>query len=659
MRVLRLYALACSCLVILLAFAMLWKGGKSLETTWFLVGAAWLFMVVQWRQSLRASDPAATERTDVPDAVWLLTIGFALWTGLSFLTSATQNYGLDEVLRDGSLALLFLSAVGWLRVDSLWRKRLLSALAMMACVAVAVGILVYVLQPVNRFVGTFFDHRFSTDYWPNAWAQFTLLAWPLVLWWTLQARQRPERMLRFSFLGILIGGLFLSYSRAALLVFLGQIVLGGCFLLCARYRERGASPWEALRPFLRRGAAVLLVALCTFLVVNELRGRSFAVESVARKITFTAAEGRSSVSERTQFWKQALLLSADHPFLGSGPYSFRFLQPRLQEGVFATSDHPHNVFLKLAMERGWPAAILFAFLLGLLLLRACALALHGTSPHAQSAALLLLAATGVLAHNLLDYNLQFVGIALPFWLLLAFLEALQSGTRAGRITLRLRKGIEVALLSVLLIVAIIEGRFLVLSSLGRRAQAAGNTERALAWYESARGEVFSRDLNLSRASLLMGRQEWKAAAKALTEYLRQNGEDARAWKMQGDLLRIQDDLPAALLAYDQADLRGRYNDLGILEGRLLVLKDLGDEEALERQRSEVFTILQRFAEAMEANTHFIALSDNVEIFLRTARSAAILYPDREAALHIIAAGVDRHAREERATYTARKPGRLW
>src|SRR6185295_13667108 len=61
--------------------------------------------------------------------------------------------------------------------------------------------------------------------------------------------------------------------------------------------------------------------------------------------------------EREDFWHQAIALAQEKPLLGWGPYSFRFIQPHVQKSVLATSDHPHNVFLKYAAERGVPAAL--------------------------------------------------------------------------------------------------------------------------------------------------------------------------------------------------------------------------------------------------------------------------------------------------------------
>jgi hypothetical protein len=196
----------------------------------------------------------------------------------------------------------------------------------------------------------------------------------------------------------------------------------------------------------------------TFFTVNTLRSQFYPVQSVTEKITFTADEGGSSVSERRDFWNQAWLLSRERPLFGWGPYSFRFVQPRLQTEVLATSDHPHNVFLKLAMERGLPAAILFAIVIICIVFHAVksvqfslpAVALAEAGSLSIQTVSVLIAVLGVLAHNLIDFNLQFVGIALPFWLLLSMLVPSQQQDQFLPVV-RLRRGAEIALAALLLV----------------------------------------------------------------------------------------------------------------------------------------------------------------------------------------------------------------
>jgi O-antigen ligase len=375
----------------LLVAAALWRGGKGLEATWLLAGAAVIATF------------SSTKRVSATPGVWISLMLFVLWTVLSYLLSTTGNYGLDEVLRDTSLVLVFLWAVpllekGW---DAPFARRLVTVLAITTLVCCAVGVAVYIFQPVNRFVGSFFYYRFSTDYWPNAWAEFVLLTWPVVMLWS---RKFPT-WLRVLLLGGVLGCLFLSFSRGAFLVFIVQIVL------LASMRPR------ALLPLI--GSGIIAVAL--FLGINAVRAGFHDVESVSAKATFTSSEGSSSISERRAFWEQSLRLSLVHPVVGWGPYSFRFIQPRLQTEVFATSDHPHNVFLKLALERGWPGMLFYLFaLVGILVPAGVALLRRKRNDLILFA---FIGIVGVFTHNLIDYNLQFVGIALPLWLFLAAVTA--------------------------------------------------------------------------------------------------------------------------------------------------------------------------------------------------------------------------------------------
>ena len=164
------------------SFSILFRGGKSLEATWILTGIAGAVTFALW---VRIHKGEMKSRM-LPDALWMPAILFVVWTFVSFAFSTTKNYGLDEVLRDSSLVLLFLwiLRMGGSQSEDRFSflHKLIFALLIATVLSCFVGITVYVFQPVNRFVGTFFDPRFHTDYWPNAWAEYLLLVWPLFLW---------------------------------------------------------------------------------------------------------------------------------------------------------------------------------------------------------------------------------------------------------------------------------------------------------------------------------------------------------------------------------------------------------------------------------------------------------------------------------------------
>lgn len=620
---------------------MLWRGGKGLESTWVLAGTVVLATFGWWGTQREVRSP-------VRPFLWWSLGGFLAWTGFSFVLSTTRNYGLDEVLRDGSCVLIVLWTLRMLAGSQgmILRRRLLMTITVGLLLACAIGIAVYILQPVNRFVGTFFDARFVTDYWPNAWADLVLVAWPVTLLWTLTWK----RVWKVLYLGLPLGCLLLSYSRGGMLAFGGQVVaLGVIWFWSTRQNFR------TITRTLLDVVAVGLVAVIIFFAVNAVRTQFHAVQSFENRVTFQSDEGTSSVDERRLFWEQSLTLSLERPFVGWGPYSFRFVQPRLQTGVLQTSDHPHNVVLKLAMERGWPAAILFVAILLAILLPVCVRVVRRRVTNGEE--ILLLSILGVLAHSMIDYNLQFVGVALPFWVLLGFLA--MSGPVTSFSNTKFVRFSEVSIAMLIGIVAVTEARYLVLSSFGRHAEAAGNTEAALAWYEQSRGEQFSRDLHLSRANLLLRDGKFDPAQRALDEYSAQNDHDARAWILRGRASGAAGNTTASLAAFDRALSLGRYNHLEALLGVLQNLSSTDQRDVLSSRRTEFEDLARAYHRAILENAHFIALSSSVEVFTDVTDLLATLYPDSAATYRQLGTEARDHATEERRRFGERPPGFLW
>ncbi|MEK7563052.1 MAG: O-antigen ligase family protein [Patescibacteria group bacterium] len=659
-----------------LLFSVLWRGGKSLEATWMLVGVASALIVADAIRGSGKIENGKLKIENYPNVLWIPAVSFFAWTILSYFFSTTKNYGLDEVLRDGALVLIFLWTMRHARGEAgaVLSHRFVQTMVLAAVLASLFGVLVYVLQPVNRFVGTFFDYRFHTDYWPNAWAQFLLLAWPLVFLW-MRGKQGKLRVAGCGLLGFLFGALLLSYSRGALIAFAGQLVLLALVWAGKKWGE-GAFFIPHRREIIPIGL-IAVIAVAVFFTANTARSGFHPVQSVGEKITFTADEGGSSVDERKLFWGQALALTLDRPLFGWGPYSFRFVQQRLQTGVLQTSDHPHNVFLKLAAERGVIASLLFIVLLVLVslpqyrLLYCCIARKRITrfeqsdqqcSNPAMQRFLFFLSVTGVLAHNLIDYNLQFVGIALPFWMMLGILASETSSkiqSRGKILSKKLVHKIELVIAVLLLAVALREGVFLVISSLGRHAEVAGEHEAALWWYNRSSAEWFSRDMHVSRALLATLSNRTGTAHEAIDTFLTGNTEDPRGWRLQGDIARTEGDIPAALEAYGKAYERGRWNDLSITLAlaETLIESDRGSE--LVEKKAEIDALLGFFVEAIVQNAHFVALSHNAEDAIALSTLLAEVFPDSAPRYEVLAAKADFAMRSERSKVKSRPSGYLW
>lgn len=671
-------------ILLLLAFTILWKGGKSLESTWLIAGAGSLLILLYWfekygrmstkERPLEARQDMAFQKTELPLYYWCIALLYLGLSIVSYAFSETRNYGLDEVLRSAGYMLLFLW-VARKQIDdaqSAFSQRFPLVVTLATTVAGIIGVAVYALQPVNRFVGTFFDYRFHTDYWPNAWAEMVLLAWPLII---LCAWRHSSSLCRKSLpviLGFVIGTLFLSYSRGAMLAFIAQIFLIAVLFGMMMSRDiRYQRTWKPVTLSIAiRALATLMMAFATFFAVNALREVRFDVQSVSEKVTFTAAEGKSSVNERAQFWEQALNFIQEKPLLGWGPYSFRFVQPQKMTTVLATSDHPHNVALKIAMERGIVSLALFASIFGVVL----GLALFSFFNLRRGASMendvqvvtMIVAVTGVLLHNMIDFNLQFVSLGMGTIMCIGFL-VIPSKTNSSDATLtfrrwRLRKNLsklDCILSGLILVVLLWEGAFLVTSSLGRHALAAGDAETALLWFKRSHGEMFSRDLYLSEAQLEMDRKQYAAAESSLKQYESVNPHDPRLWKMYGDLYLQTSETEKALAALETAYERGKYTDASIMHLLLEAIRRSGNENLYAASKLEFDALFSAYADSVERNEHFIALSQNVEELQKIAQLLGLLYPIDSQRYKAIARKAMQHARTEREVYSARSQGLLW
>lgn len=641
-------------LFVFLLYSVCLRGGKTIDATWVLIGISFVLLALEWWQSKK-------NHTQVCMPLWLAGMIFISWSAVSFFVSRTQNYGLDEVLRDGVLVLLFFYTARRVADDQKhdFIKKLSITIAFATLAACFVGIAVYIFQPVNRFVGTFFDARFAVDYWPNAWAEYLLLAWPVAVF----SVRRSSKFTIILIAGFILGCLLLSYSRGAILAFAGQVTV--LSFLYALQAVRGKYSARTIVKTVGVCVAITCIAIILFMGMNAVRSHFYTVESVAAKATFTAAEGNSSVSERKQFWKQSFELSLQKPLFGWGPYSFRFVQPRLQTGVFETSDHPHNVFLKLAMERGWPSAFLFLCIIVLVVFPFCIRCIKGdvSLAHSSDRTLLCIAmfvsVVGVIAHNMIDYNLQFVGIILPFWLFLGCLASTQTRECSYAKKSILRE-LEMIFMLAMLCVAVFEGRYLITSSLGRRAEANGNIREALFWYDRSIDGLFSRDLYLSMASLQRSEGRISDSIQSLEKYAEKNSEDARVWLLRGDIAYFdQKDYPLALTLYQRANAFGRFNYLNISTGMLRTLNAVQDVPVINEKKNEMDQIFLAYQRALLQNSHFIDLSQNVEEFDLYGSLLASLYPSDAPRYEKEAKEAIAHAHAVREQLGDTKQGLLW
>ena len=203
------------------------------------------------------------------------------------------------------------------------------------------------------------------------YATILALLLPFVLLGMRQARRLP-RLAWGTALGVMLVGLFLSYTRASMLA----VPVAGLYYLVMRWR---------LTKVLLLGAALAAAGVTVYFASDHtyMRYRPdydktiFNGQNFGKHLQATYKFEDVSGMERVYRWIAAARMIADRPLLGSGPATFYPQYKRYTVKSFHTyvSDNPehsttHNYFLLQLAEQGIPGFGLFCLLLMVALVRA-------------------------------------------------------------------------------------------------------------------------------------------------------------------------------------------------------------------------------------------------------------------------------------------------
>lgn len=336
-------------------------------------------------------------------------IGFVIWSTLAFILAEVRTFGFAEifVLWIGALLFLVFSAPksrAMLRAHLPWFALLALGFHLV------VGAYAFLHTDHLRFFGFFYNPQIKADAWPNAFASFFLLAFPLAL--AALSRIKKFDWLKGIVVGFLLAGFWMSFSRAGFIAFGLELVVLTLFF------------WKDLKPKKKLIVPIICMALAlvgAVFFLQQAKSSTQETTDVSDRLTFSEAAGGTSVSERLEFFTGSAKLIAMDPIFGFGPVSFKSVYPQVQQGFLALSDHPHNILLKYAVERGLPAAIFFVVFLAMLLWR--------NSPFDKKAESLdrfvWAGIVGLMAHSMVDFNLNFFSIAMLWWLSLAMVGRLE------------------------------------------------------------------------------------------------------------------------------------------------------------------------------------------------------------------------------------------
>jgi tetratricopeptide (TPR) repeat protein len=383
-----------------------------------------------------------------------------------------------------------------------------------------------------------------------------------------------------------------------------------------------ALAWPARTQRLKTAAKVVLpivgLTAVFLLLVFDARSQLFSPPNLFDRFTFQDETKMISMNERVDFWQDAFVLAGNRPLAGWGPGSFQFVGQRLQNNAFEIADDPHDYLLKLAAERGWFAALSFLLLVGSIVTSA----IKGKRDAMKTAS--LIGCLGIFAHSLIDRDMHFLAIALPFWLLLGLLA---NATAAhGRSERRMVRLLEILLCAALFLLLFVP-------------------------------EV--GDAPLARARMLMDTSKADQAQEVLEQYQQLNAQDARVWTLLGESMLMNGNTMGALYAYDRAFQIGRLNYPAIMEGFVRVALSKHDPTIVSARYSGIDYTIRAFTRAITNNDHDIALSRTPEELTQLIDDLSLLSLSSVEDLVPLRARILQQAEHYRTEHAIEPNGYLW
>jgi tetratricopeptide (TPR) repeat protein/O-antigen ligase len=214
---------------------------------------------------------------------------------------------------------------------------------------------------------------------------------------------------------IMITGLFLSASRGGITGFCSAMVVFGTMLL--------------LRPSTRKKGWLLLIS---FIIILLSVGWFGWMPIIERFVKTTHAD--TSSTYRLNNWKDSFEMIGSFPSFGSGLGTYEHIFPRYRKFPGPEKwEHAHNEYLEGAIELGIPGLITGLYIVG----RFYVVMVKVLRQRRSSLAMLLgiggmAGITGMLIHNLVDFNLHIGANALFFSFLFGYTLAVShASTESG------------------------------------------------------------------------------------------------------------------------------------------------------------------------------------------------------------------------------------
>ncbi len=542
---------------------------------------------------------------------------FFLFSFFSFIYSETANFGFTEILMLGSVILIYLRGREKLFDHS---AKFLYGFSIFLTIFTSIfGYISYFFSHHNRDFGFFYNPDVKTDAWPNAFALFVLMLWPILFHFVFCARKKDKwksikffiEFLKIFSLSIVFASFFLSFSRAAFIAFAGQVLLLAIFSIYRKVIKEKLA--QKIFP------KIFFVIILSFLLIQFGQfARSHFQENLINfedRAKFANGEQATSVQERIDFWQGAVKLTEQKPWLGYGPMSFGFVYRGIQENWLAIADHPHNWFLKLSSERGIPAALFFLLFLIGFFARAFISMNKIKEENRFLFILLLISILGAIAHNLVDFNFNFATNYVIFWLVLSAVDFLIAKTKDEEQKIKngdfMQKFICIVVFLIIFVLTTHEFYTAIYGKLAAKALDDFDLQASSKYFAVYEKTFFPRYLYWEQADRAVAIGDFKKAAKYYLLREEKNPYDAVNYFRLGLLYRDKlKDLNKAKISFEKAIFLDPRNNWSYYLDYVKTLELLADISSIQNVDLQVHRELKDYFPKLEQDLHFESYKEN-------------------------------------------------
>ncbi len=343
------------------------------------------------------------------DGVDVSVVLFLLYAAFRYVTASAEFIARIEVLHIYAYAAVF-----WIARYGFSRRKhvlyLLGALVVVGLIVAFSGFLFRFRPELRPYAPELLKHyapRFCGTYGcPNHFGELVVMTLGILIGFCLFYRIRwTPRIIAFYLAGMMIVAVGLSLSRGSWLALVTSLMVMAFFLV---RHDKLRWHWVAAGLVLAIGAAVAFYATST------------TAQQRIEEIAYYKQNGNWDAYVRIELARDALKIANDHPWLGTGPATFRYVHPRYQSSTYSSlAEYTHNDYLNLLADYGVVGVLLV--LLFIVLVTRQLFRHLGPLPDSDESLILvsaLCAWCAMLVHATVDFNLHIPANAYVFFTLI-------------------------------------------------------------------------------------------------------------------------------------------------------------------------------------------------------------------------------------------------